>query len=211
VPPANHPPKTRHRSRRSKELPFGENTYVSSSTPHNNFTSGDHTASSSPCSSDQQIESEPQTPNIKKRSRISLDTSIEDCHANKRSRNDSLTGTTDVKVESPNQSPIHQALHYSGLHDLDHLDTLPHSNSASLWPIVHDYTSTANPFYSALHNTNNDFAAYDAWNNAAFEFQHYNIHLSSNQFGEALHAGQQHESMSVRRHTNLDFMPLSAS
>ena len=211
VPPADHPPKTRHRSRPSKDLPLGENTHVSSSTPHNTFTSDDHTASSSPCSSDRQIESEPQTPNFKKRSPISLDTSIENYHANKRSRNDSLIEVTDVKVESLNQSPIYPALHYSGLHDLDHLNTLPHSNSASLWPIVHDHTSTANPFYLGPHNMNNEFAAYNAWNNTAFKFEDYNSHLSSTQFGEALHAGQRHESISVGRHTNLDFMPLSAS
>ena len=206
VPPANHPPETRNRSRRRQHTCLGYGTPSSSSTSHNGFASDYHTPSS-PSSCDRHIKSEPHTPNSKKRASIFLDINIEKDHVNKRTRNDSLNEPTDIKVESSHQSPNNAALQYSGLQDLDHLAALLPPSSTSLWPIVHEHTSTSNPFYSALRNMNTDFPTFNAWHNTTLEL--YSNPSSNLHYRDTVDNEQPIGSSNVRTHTNLDFMPLS--
>ena len=206
VPPANHPPETRHRSRRQQPTCLSYGTPSSSSTPHNSSTS-DYRTPSSPSNCDRHIKSEPHTPNSKKRSSIFLDINIENDHAKKRTKNDNLTEPTDVKVESSDQSPNNATLQYSGLQDLDHLVALPPPNSTSLWPIMHEQTNASNAFYSALRNMNSSFSTFNAWHDTTFEL--YSNPSSNLRYRDTVDIEQRNGSSNVRTHTNLDFMPLS--
>ncbi|KAF2621506.1 hypothetical protein BU25DRAFT_416037 [Macroventuria anomochaeta] len=212
VPPANHPPETRHRSRRSKDTSTVDNTSLYSSTPQESSISDDHTASL-PYSSDDQIKDEHQTPNINKRSSVLFDVDYESGHMSKRMGQNSFIAPVYLRAESARQYSTGSVTNRKRPCKLDQLAKIPLSDQASLWSTKFDYSSDQATIQPGPQDTNIECRAYSAWGHGAFDLHGYNNHTLTVQYGEVLHTGHQYNAPSPPRGviTNLDFMPLNTS
>lgn len=211
VPPATHPPETRHRSRRSDGTSSVDYTAMSSSTPQDSTTSESHTASS-PRSSDDQIRDEHSATRTRKRSLIDLETNFADANT-KRTRHDSLIMPVNIKIESPIRDPLDEATHLSDTCELNQCVMPPPPNPISLWPTVHHQTGGQVTMYSTLQTARIDNCAYGVWADRPFDFQSYNQYSPESQHRNGFPTEHHYintESM-AGGNTNLDFMPLGAS
>lgn len=195
VPPASHPPESRHRSRQSKE------TSSVNDTP----------SSSSPYSSDDQTKEKHPTTTTRKRSSIHIEVDTTRAHFDKRSRHDSLITPADIKPESPIQKGTGKVTHLSRPYELDQFAMLPPPDSAPLWPMAHEHTGGQTTIYSTLQTTRIDNCAYSAWTDRTFDFQSYNHYSLGAQHEGPLNTEYQYAGISPagRSTTNLDFMSLS--
>lgn len=210
VPPASHPPESRHRSRQSKETSSVNDTPLSSSTPQDGSICESHTTSSPYSSDDQTKEKHPVT-TTRKRSSIHIEIDTARAHFDKRSRHDSLITPADVKPESPIQKGTSKVTHLSGPYELDQFAKLPPPDSVPLWPTAHEHTGAQTMIYSTLQTTRIDNCAYSAWSDRTFDFQSYNHYSLGTQHEDPLNTEHQYAGISPagKSTTNLDFMSLS--
>lgn len=211
VPPARHPPETRHRSRRSNGTSSVDYTAMSSSTPQDSTTSESHTASS-PCSYDDQIRDKHSATRTKKRSSIDLEINLADANT-KRTRHDSLIMPVNIKIESPIRDSLDEATHLSDTCELYQCVMPPPPNTISLWPTVHHQSGGHMTMYSTLQTARIDNCAYGVWADRPFDFQNYDQYSPELQHSNAFPT--EHRYIDTRSmaggDTNLDFMPLSAN
>lgn len=210
VPPATHPPETRHRSRRSDGNQSVDHTVMSSSTSQDSTTSESHTASS-PCSSDDLIRDELPATRTRKRSPIDLETNFTDANR-KRTRHDSLIEPVNVKIESPTRA-LDETAHLNDTCELNQYAMPPPPTLISLWPTVRHQTGGQMTMYSTLQTTRVDDCGYSVWVDRPFEFQSCDQYSQESQHSIALPT--EHQYIDTRSvvggNTNLDFMTLSAS
>lgn len=210
MPPASHPPKTRHFSGRSKEILSVDLTPSSSSTSQDSTASESHTVSS-PYSSDDQVKDAYLAARPEKRSSIHLVTIPTDDHTSKRTRCDSLVIPVEHKIESPMQNPIGVVTHVSRTCELDQLAMPPPRPPVSLWPIVHDHASSQTMLCSTLQATLINSYAGNPWCDGAFDFQSYDQYTLGIQHKGSVGISHSNAGVSTTegRTPNLDFMPLS--
>ncbi|KAJ4991206.1 fungal specific transcription factor domain-containing protein [Stagonosporopsis vannaccii] len=209
VPPANHPPETRHRSRRSKNTSSADNVSSLSSTPQDSSVSEDH-ATSPPHYFVNQGSDERKTPNKRKMSSSLITANNENHLGNKRIRHDSLIAPAEVKVESPINDLLDSVTHYDGTFEFE--QTTNESNRPSFWPMTYDHMGGLTALNLPPQDTNVDYPAFSTWSDTAFEIDVYNDHVMTAQHGElhdAYRFNAGHPSIGVT--TNLDFMAMGTS
>lgn len=207
VPPANYPPETRHRSRRSKNTSSADNVSSFSSTPQEGSISEDH-ATSPPHGLMDSGQGQQRTPNKKKKRSLKSDTIDSDSHLdNKRIRHDSLITPPDVKVESPIDNLLDPVTRYDGTFDFE-LVTTTDTTSQPFWPMTSELTALVPPPQAA----NIEYSAFSAWSDSAFVIDGYSDPALTAQHGEfrdMYRIDASHKSMGVT--TNLDFMSMGTS
>ncbi|KAF1930542.1 uncharacterized protein M421DRAFT_376490 [Didymella exigua CBS 183.55] len=209
VPPASHPPETRHRTCRSKDTSSLDHTSLSSSTPQESSVSESHTASS-PYSSDGQLKDEHFVTTSRERSSIHLETNFANEKMNQHVRHDSFIVPGDIGLEPTMQNPIDTVTGLNEPCDLSLFAMLPPPDPTCLWPTAQSHTGGQTMAHSILQCTRIHNCTYSAWSDRALDFQSYGHY--SVEGGSSYH-NRQHPGISPRvgSTTNLDFMPLSAS
>lgn len=213
VPPANYPPETRHRSRRSKDTSSADIASSFSSTPQES-SSSDHHATSPPYCEVDQGQDENRTAKIKKRTSISLSVDNETHHGNKRKRHDSLIMTADVKIESPVDSLLGSVERYDGTFEFEPIATTNTSSRLQppFWPMTYDHTGGLTALIPPSQDTNVEYPSFNAWGDDAFNINGYSNHTFPAQYGETRDEYQFSVGRSPREmNTNLDFMSMGTS
>jgi hypothetical protein len=212
VPPATHPPETRHGSRRSDETLSVDYTATSSSTPQDSTSSENHTASS-PSNSDDQVKDERSATGPRRRSSINLETNFAGDRYIKRTKSDSLIMPANIKAESPMQDHLNEITRLSEACELDRFVMPPPLNPASLWATVHDQISVQSATHSKLHTLRTDNYAHDIWGDKSWDLQNYDPYLMDSQHRDLFHVERHYTDIrsTAGGITNLDFMPLSVN
>lgn len=207
VPPADHPPETRHRSHCSRGTSTSSSTHTLSATSQKRYLTSSELASS-PSNSILESADDHQAP--EKRPFDLRNMSDEYEHPSKKNRKDSLVVTLNSEVESPKYNPSDSTVNYKTSCDQDQFTATSSSSEVSYWPVTDEHTGSQTISSTTTHNTSHDYPAYSAWNDDTFESQGYIDRLTSIDYGDAIHMGRRHDTTNVlgTGAINLDFMPL---
>ncbi|KZM20783.1 DNA binding [Ascochyta rabiei] len=202
VPPADHPPETRHRSRNSRENPSSSIASQSSALSLKGSPSSSETTSS-PCSSTLKNMGDYRISN--KRTSVPHNISNEFGRSSKKTRKDSLVLPTGVKVDSFINDPANPTVLSN---ELNAFAQTPPSMQTFFWPKTDDYTSGRTTLYSGIQS-NDDCTVNNAWDGDADELHGYTHHLTDIEYREAIRLDPRHETIRKMRcgPTNIDFMP----
>lgn len=211
MPPASHPPETRHRPRQSGETSSVDFTATSSSTPQDSALS-EHPTTSSPYSPDDQIKDERFGIRSRKRSSMHLNNDVAEDEHTKRTKHSCLGTPANLKSELSIHEQLNEATQMSETCELDLFAMPPPPNLASLWATVHEHTAIPADSYSTLQTPRTENHAYSVWADRLLPFQSCDPHSMGSQHRDLFEV--EHHCLDTRSTggtTNLDFMPLSMS
>jgi hypothetical protein len=213
IPPADHPPETRHRSCQIEDVSV-ESASSFSSTPQECLSS-DYQPTTSPSSPDGRIQDDCRDKKRKKPLSDMSNTSDHDTNSlSKRVRHDSLISSAIVKTESPIDPTLDdEAAQYKEAFVHDQSLPMPPTPQTTFWPMTYDHNGGLISLLPTNSNASVEQRDYSAWSNDPFGFHGYNSQdLASGYDGHLPNTYGIENSCTTRRFsTNLDFMPLNLS
>lgn len=207
VPPADHPPETRHRSRFKEGTSSVENISSFATTPQESLISDEY-AASSPSSPKGRIKEEYQLVDMKKRSLEWAEIDNASSEGSKRLRHDSLVNAALIKSESSSDRISDETINFPTRHEtsfpIDEASIMPDPSQVPFWPMTYDHNGGLTTLYPDPQDSNFEHHDYGAWSNDTLGFQGYGNHT-------AIVCEVGNDILSREPTTNLDFMPLNAN